>query len=88
MLARKPGNKAAQIDADQIGWQAIDGRLKGAVLLPAAGNFRLIIAGEQRRAANRIGRKTAFEKVAGRTADPGAEGLPVRQRAGTGHRLL
>ena len=34
MLARKLGNEAAQIDADQIEWQAIDRRLKSAALLP------------------------------------------------------
>ena len=47
MLALELRRELAQIHPDQIGRQAIDRRLKCIMPVPAAADFRLVIAGEQ-----------------------------------------
>ena len=64
MLALQLGIEQAQIGAHQIGRQAIDRRLEGAVSGAAAADLRLVIAGEQAViAAHRIGREVLFKEM-------------------------
>src|SRR5579863_10128989 len=86
MLAFEFGIKQSQIGAHQVGGQAIDRGLEGAMLLAAAMDQGLVIAGERRIAADGKGGEIAREKALGVAARIalclGANPAPVAHRSG------
>ena len=85
MFAFELGYELAQIDPDQVGGQAIDGRLKGAVLRAAAPDLRFVIAGEEPVAAESIkGVKFFSKKTRGSPVALHAGRQPFAGRSGIG----